>query len=261
LVARIHALSAAHPRFGFRRIVALLRREGWSVSRKQVQRVRRAEGLRVPPPRKRQVRRGVSTGLPTQATHRGHVWTWDFIADATVHGGALRMLTVLDEHTKEVHVLRPERRIGSADVIALVKAAIAEHGAPEFIRSDNGPEFIAKELQHWLAEQKIKTIYIAPASPWENGFVESFHSRFRDECLNREQLWTLTEARVVIEDFRQDYNTERPHSSLGYDSPRRFAAKITSPIPGSGPDRQAGPSLRLGLPTTAQPSTSTNVSD
>jgi transposase InsO family protein len=119
----------------------------------------------------------------------------------------------------------------------------------------------SKELQQWLAEQKIKTIYITPASPWENGFVESFHSRFRDECLNREQLWTLTEARVVIEDFRQDYHTERPHSSLGYDSPRRFAAKTTSPIPGSGPDRQAGPSLRLGLPTTAQPTTSTNVSD
>lgn len=261
LVARIHALSAAHPRFGFRRIVALLRREGWCVSRKQVQRVRRAEGLRVPPPRKRQVRRGVSTGLPTRATHRGHVWTWDFIADATVHGGALRMLTVLDEHTKEVHVLRPERRIGSAEVIALVKAAIATHGAPQFIRSDNGPEFIAKDLQQWLAEQNIKTIYITPASPWENGFVESFHSRFRDECLNREQLWTLTEARVVIEDFRQDYNTERPHSSLGYESPRRFAARNALPIPGSGPDRQAGPPLRLGLPTTAEPTTSTSVSD
>jgi putative transposase len=255
LVARIQVLSAAHPRFGFRRIVALLRREGWRVSRKQVQRVRQAEGLRVPPPRKRQVRRGVSTGLPTQATHRGHVWTWDFIADATVHGGALRMLTVLDEHTKEVHVLRPERRIGSADVINLVRAAIAEHGAPEFIRSDNGPEFIAKDLQQWLADQKIKTIYITPASPWENGFVESFHSRFRDECLNREQLWTLTEARVVIEDFRQDYNTERPHSSLGYDSPRRFAAKNALPIPGSGPDRQAGPSRSLELPTNAQPNT------
>jgi len=261
LVARIQALSASHPRFGFRRIVALLRREGWCVSRKQVQRVRRAEGLRVPPPRKRHVRRGVSTGLPTRATHRGHVWTWDFIADSTVHGGALRMLTVLDEHTKEVHVLRPERRIGSAEVIALVKAAIAAHGAPQFIRSDNGPEFIAKDLQQWLAEQNIRTIYITPASPWENGFVESFHSRFRDECLNREQLWTLTEARVVIEDFRQDYNTERPHSSLGYESPRRFAAKNVLPISGSGPDRQAGPSLRLRLPTTANPTISTNASD
>ena len=261
LVARIHELSAAHPRFGFRRIVALLRREGWTVSRKQVQRVRRAEGLRVPPPRKRQVRRGISTGLPTQATHRGHVWTWDFIADATVHGGALRMLTVLDEHTKEVHVLRPERRIGSADVIALVKAAIAEHGAPEFIRSDNGPEFIARQLRQWLADQKIKTIYITPASPWENGFVESFHSRFRDECLNREHLWTLTEARVVVEDFRQDYNNHRPHSSLGYDSPRRFAARATLTIPGVGSDRQAGPTLRPGLPTPTQPTTSTHASD
>ncbi len=160
------------------------------------------------------------------------------------------MLTVLDEHTKEMHVLQPERRIGSADVISLLEAAIAEHGAPEFIHSDNWPEFIAKELQLWLAEHKIKIIYIIPASPRKNGFVESFHSRFRDECLNREQLWTFTEARVVIEDFRHDYNTERPHSSLAYDSPRRFAARHTLAILGSGPDHHAGPSLHLGLPTT-----------
>lgn len=215
----------------------------------------------MPPPRRHVPRRGRSTGLPVQANHRGHVWTWDFIADTTVHGGALRMLTVLDEYTKEVHVLRPERRIGSADVIRLVQAAITQHGAPEFIRSDNGPEFIAKELQRWLAAQNIKTIYITPASPWENGFVESFHSRFRDECLNREQLWTLTEARVVIEDFRLEYNTERPHSSLGYLSPQRFVAEKCSSIPGSGPDRQAGPSLRLGLPTTTAVITSTNPVD
>ena len=261
LVTRLHELSRKHPRYGFRRIAAKLRGEGWTVGRKQVQSLRRAEGLRVSPPRKRQVRRGESTGLPTQADHRGHVWTWDFIADATIHGGALRMLTVLDEHTKEVHVLRPERQIGSADVIALVKAAIAEHGAPEFIRSDNGPEFIAKDLQRWLADQNIKTLYITPASPWENGFVESFHSRFRDECLNRDQLWTLSEARVVVEDFRQEYNAERPHSSLGYTSPARFAATLNSPIPGSGPDRQAGPSLRPGLPSTTETTTSTPAAD
>ena len=121
--------------------------------------------------------------------------------------------------------LRPERQIGSSDVVRLVQSAIAQHGAPEFIRSDNGPEFIAKELQRWLAEQNIKTISITPASLWENGFVESFHSRFRDECLNREQLWTLTEARVIIEDFRLDYNAERPHRSLGYLSPQRFVAE------------------------------------
>ena len=258
LIVRTHELSSLHPRYGYRRIVALLRQEGWETSRKQVQRLRRAEGLRVPPPRRRQSRRGVSTGLPTQATHRGHVWTWDFVADATVHGGALRMLTVLDEHTKEVHVLRPERRIGSADVIALVQAAIAEHGAPEFIRSDNGSEFIAHDLQQWLADQHIKTIYITPASPWENGFVESFHSRFRDECLNREQLWTLTEARVVIEDFRQDYNQARPHSSLGYQSPQRFAAQLTPSIHRSG---RPTASLRDGLPTPRPSAISTNLPD
>ena len=157
LVQRLYELSRKYPRYGFRRISVKLRREGYQVGRKQVQKLRRAEGLRVPPPRRYVRRRGESTGLPTQANHRGHVWTWDFIADATVHGGALRMLTVLDEHTKEVHVLRPERQIGSADVIRLVQAAIAQHGAPEFIRSDNGPEFIAKDLQHWLAEHKIKT--------------------------------------------------------------------------------------------------------
>ena len=258
LVARTHELSALHPRYGYRRIVALLRQEGWATSRKQVQRLRRAEGLRVPPPRRRQSRRGLSTGLPTQATHRGHVWTWDFVADATVHGGTLRMLTVLDEHTKEVHVLRPERRMGSANVIALVQAAIAQHGAPEFIRSDNGAEFIAHDLQRWLADQHIKTIYITPASPWENGFVESFHSRFRDECLNREQLWTLTEARVVIEDFRQDYNSARPHSSLSYQSPQRFAAQLPPSIPRFG---RPTASLREGLPNPHLPITSTNLLD
>ena len=261
LVTRLHELSRKYPRYGFRRIVVKLRVEGYKVGRKQVQKLRRTEGLRVPPPRRYIPRRGASTGLPTQADHRGHVWTWDFIADATVHGGALRMLTVLDEHTKEVHVLRPERQIGSADVIRLVQAAIEQHGAPEFIRSDNGPEFVAKELQRWLAEQKIKTIYITPASPWENGFVESFHSRFRDECLNREQLWTLTEARVVIEDFRQDYNAARPHSSLGYLSPHRFVAGKSLPIPSSGPGRQAGPSLRLELPTATAVITSTRAKD
>ena len=140
----------------------------------------------MPPTQRKVVRRGHSTGLPTKATHRSHVWTWDFIADATVRGGASRMLTILDEHTRECHVLRADRELKSADVIALMKGAIAQHGAPEFLRSDNGPEFIAKELQRWLAAEQIKTIYIEPASPWQNGFAESFHGRFRDECLNRE---------------------------------------------------------------------------
>ena len=128
LVTRMHALAVAHPRYGYRRIAALLRQEGWQVGKRQVQRLRRAEGLRVPPPRRKLVRRGLSTGLPTRATHRGHVWTWDFIADATVRGGALRMLTILDEFTRECHVLRADRALRSGEVISLVKGAIAEHG-------------------------------------------------------------------------------------------------------------------------------------
>ena len=134
------------------------------------------------------------------------------------------LLTILDEHTRECHVLRPDRAMRAADVLAWLERAIKTHGAPAFLRSDNGPEFIAREVQRWLAEQQIKTIYIDPGSPWQNGFVESFHGRFRDECLNQEQLWTLTEARVVIEDFRCHYNERRPHGKLGYHSPARFAA-------------------------------------
>jgi putative transposase len=234
IVKRMHELSEANPRYGYRRITALLRREGWLVGKRQIRRLRRQEGLRVPPSKKKVVRRGTSTGWPTKADHRGHVWTWDFIADSTVRGGALRMLTVLDEHTRECHVLRPERAIKAGDVVRLVKAAVEKHGAPEFIRSDNGPEFIAKDLQAWLAEEKIKTIYIEPGSPWENGFVESFHGRFRDECLNREQLWTLTEARVVIEDFRVDYNVRRPHSGLDYRTPQECARGLPLAVTTAG---------------------------
>jgi len=227
----LHELSEKHPRYGYRRIAVVLRREGWTVGRRHIQRLRRQEGLRVPPTRRKIVRRGVSTGLPTRATHRNHVWTWDFIADATVRGGTLRMLTILDEHTRECHVLRADRALRSQDVLAWLQKAITKHGAPEYIRSDNGSEFIARIVQGWLKQQRIKTIYIEPGSPWQNGLVESFHGRFRDECLNREQLWTLSEARVVVEDFRQEYNQQRPHSKLGYASPAEYAARICpSPV-------------------------------
>ncbi len=142
------------------------------------------------------------------------------------------MLTILDEYTRECHVLRADRALRSSDVLEWMGKAIQEHGAPEHLRSDNGSEFIAREVQRWLKENRIKTIYIEPGSPWQNGFVESFHGRFRDECLNREQLWTLTEARVVIEDYRRHYNQFRPHSKLAYQSPARFAAQAhPSPAP------------------------------
>jgi putative transposase len=178
---RLLALSGEHPRYGYRRIAALLREEGWPVGKRLVQRWRRNEGLRVPPTKRKHIRRGVSTGLPTRATHRGHVWTWDFIADATVRGGALRMLTVLDEHTRECHVLRADRALKARDVLEWLQRAIEKHGAPRYLRSDNGPEFIAKIVQQWLAEAKIQTIYIEPGSPWQNGVQAAFafaHSPF-----------------------------------------------------------------------------------
>jgi transposase InsO family protein len=229
---RLHALALKHPRYGYRRMAAVLRQEGWRVGKRQIQRLRREEGLRVPPTKRKLVRRGRSTGLPTTATARNEVWTWDFIADATVRGGALRILTILDEYTRECHVLRVDRALRSKDVLEWLQKAIAEHGAPKYLRSDNGSEFIAKIVQQWLKANEIKTLYIEPGSPWQNGFVESFHGRFRDECLNREQLWTLTEARVVISDYRGEYNQLRPHSGLGYLSPARFAGRICpSPSP------------------------------
>jgi len=257
LVKRIHTLADENPRYGYRRIAALLKQEGWNVGKRQVRRLRRQEGLRVPPTKRKVPRRGRSTGLPTKATHKNQVWTWDFINDSTVRGGALRTLSVLDEHTRECHVLRADRALKSGDVINLVKGAIAQHGPPEYIRSDNGPEFIARALQRWLAANKIKTLYIDPGSPWQNGFVESFHSRFRDECLNREQLWTLTEARVVIEDYREKYNKVRPHSKLGYQSPARYAASLHPSLAPVRPAEPGLPSARDGQPASVV-STSTH---
>ena len=219
---RIVSLSWQYPRYGYRRIRAVLEREGWSVSRKQVQRIRRKEGLKVHPKPQRIPRQGVSTGLPTQATHRNHVWTWDFIFDRTDKGSTLKMLTMLDEYTRQCLAIRVERQIRSGQVLATLWQAMMQYGIPEHIRSDNGTEFIAGKIQRWLRINQIKTLYIEPGSPWQNGYIESFHSRFRDECLNREWLLNLREARVVIEDWRQHYNTERPHSRLGYLSPENY---------------------------------------
>ena len=230
LYQRIVALSWHYPRYGYRRIRALLAQEGWLVSRKQVQRIRRKEGLKVRPKPQRLRRQGVSTGLPTQATHRNHVWTWDFIFDRTDKGSTLKMLTMLDEYTRQCLAIRVERQIRSDQVLATLWQAMMQYGIPQHIRSDNGTEFIAGKIQRWLRENQIKTLYIEPGSPWQNGYIESFHSRFRDECLNREWLLNLREAHVVIEDWRLHYNTERPHSRLGYLSPEDYIKhQIVSP--------------------------------
>ena len=213
------------------------------MGKRLVQRLRRDLGLRVPTRRPRKRRVGTSTGLPTRARHRGHVWTWDIVHDRTVRGGGLKRLTVVNEFTRECHLIHVDRRIRSADVRRQLERLIRLHGPPEHIRSDNGSEFIHRELQLWPREQGVKTLSIDPGSPWQKGFIESFHARLRAECLEREQLWTLSEARVVIEDWRHQYNQIRPHRSLGYQTPKDFAG-TASQASASG---RATPSLRPPL--------------
>ena len=158
------------------------------------------------------------------------MWTWDFIFDRTDNGGTLKRMTLLDEYSRPCLAIQVERQITAAEVLAVLEKAMIQYGVPGYIRSDNGPEFIAAKVQQGLSDHHIKTIYIEPGSPWQNGYIESFHSRFRDECLNREWLLNLREARVVIEDWRQHYNTDRPHSRLGYLSPEEFIqTKILTP--------------------------------
>lgn len=231
LKSALRRVSRQFPEWGYAKITRLLKDEGWSVGARLVQRLRRELGLTMPPKRPRQRRHVPSTGLPTTATHRGHVWTWDFVHDTTVRGGKLRMLNVIDEHTRECLCIHVDRSINAKKVRQVLERLVAEHGAPQFIRSDNGSEFIEKELRKWIDDAGIKTIYIDPGSPWQNGYIESFNARVRDECLNREVLYTLTEARVVLEDWRWKYNHLRPHRSLGYLTPLRFAQQeINEPI-------------------------------
>jgi len=226
LKAAVRQMSRVHPEMGYVKIARLLKKEGWRVGSRLIQRLRRQLGLMVPWKKPKRQRCGVSTGLPTQAIHPNHVWTWDFVHDTTMRGGKLRMLTVLDEYTRQSRCIHVDRRINARKVRSIIARLIAEHGAPEYIRSDNGSEFIEKQLRAWLASRSIKTLYIEPGSPWQNGYIESFHARLREECLNREQFYTLTEARVVIEDWRWKYNHLRPHGSLGYISPIEFEQQI-----------------------------------
>ena len=202
----------------------------------------------VPTKKPRRRRQGPSTDLPTKATRRGHVWTWDFVHDTTVRGGKLRMLNVIDEYTRECLCIYVARRINASKVRQVMAGLIDLYGAPKHIRSDNGSEFIEGKLRAWLAENKIKALHIEPGSPWQNGYIESFNARLREECLNREQLWTLAEARVVLEDWRWKYNHVRPHRSLGYITPLEFAQKEGRAASGPGCDSsRAAPSLRHSL--------------
>ena len=247
LVCAIIKQSRKMPRYGSRRIRAKLNQAGWDVSRELVKRVRRAEGLLVRPKPKKRLRRGNSTGLPTKAEHPNHVWTWDFVHDRTDRSGKLRMMTLLDEFTRESLMIHVERKLNSLDVLNVLQEAIIKNGAPLYIRSDNGSEFIAKVVQSWLNDHAIKTIYIDPGSPWQNGFIESFHNRLRDECLNQEFFLSLTEAKVVIENWREFYNEEHPHSKLGFKSPNEFKKNFELMRTKAKASVRTTPSLQLSL--------------
>ena len=221
-------LSAKHPRYGYRRITALLRREGFDVNPKRVARIRREEGIKVSKKQRRMRRLGTSTAQRARAERPRQVWSWDFVEDQTENGSRFRILTILDEHTRQCVAMHVDWSIRAVDVITVLEAAIARYGAPEHLRSDNGPEFIAYAIQDWMEKASIKTIYITPGSPWENGHIESFHDKLRDECLNRELFGSLLEARVILETWRIEYNESRPHSSLGYQTPGEFARRSNS---------------------------------
>lgn len=242
----VWAKSVEHGELGAKKVARLLRNEGWRIGKTLCGTIRREMGLKIPPRAPRRVRRGPSTGQPTTATHRGHVWSWDFIHHRTVRGGPIKVLSIIDEHTRECHRLQVERRMQAEDVRRIMSELVAQHGAPGYIRSDNGSEFIEKHLRAWLAEAKIKTIYIEPGCPWENPFVESLHSQLRRECLNREQLWSLSEARVVIENWRWKYNTVRPHGSLHLQTPWEVARALLGRAQADGSGRPpASPTVTL----------------
>jgi transposase InsO family protein len=182
---------------------------------------------------RRQLRRlGLSTAQRQRAERPRQVWSWDFVEDQTENGSRFRILTLIDEHTRESLAIHGAWSVRARDVIMVLEAAIAGYGAPEHLRNDNAPEFIASAIVAWLAEQKIKTIYITPGSPWENGHIEGFHDKLRDECLNRELFGSLLEARIILESWRVEYNGVRPHSALGYRTPNQYAQELANQFDG-----------------------------
>jgi transposase InsO family protein len=227
--------------------VTLIRRSGWVVNRKRVHRLWKQEGLRVPTRqrKKRRLGRGENGIVRRKAERPNHVWSYDFVWDQTEDGRMLKILPVVDEFSRKCFAIEVARSITAQDVIRVLERLFEEHGEPEFIRSDNGPEFIAKVVQKWLSERGAKTLYITPGSPWENAFSESFNSRLRDELLDRELFASEAEARVLLEEHRQEYNEERPHSGLGNKTPAEFAEawRASNHVGQSKSDAQRSPRI------------------
>ena len=224
LVARLKDLAMEHPRYGGRRLWAMLRREGRQVNLKRVRRLCRKQGLVLRAGRRRK-RRGIGIGVPCKAEHPHQVWAWDFMEDRTESGRKLRILTVEDEFTRMCLGIEVEHRMSAKFVADVLMGLIAQHGAPRFVRSDNGPEFIAGHLMRVFAIHGVEARHIDPGSPWQNGLNERFNGSLRDECLNMETFASRDHARMVCKVYGREYNTERPHSSLGYLTPAEFAAR------------------------------------
>ena len=230
LLKQILKLVRSYPRFGYRRIGRMLEAAGWKVNPKRIYRLWRREGLKVP--RKQRKKRALGTGANACHRHRperkNHVWCCDFIFDRTETGTTLKWLSILDEYTRECLALKVDRHITSEDVINVLAELFRTHGVPEHFRSDNGSEFLSKAIRSWLKQIGVGTLYIEPGSPWENGYAESFHSRVRDEFMNCEMFENLRSARRQTEAWNQHYNEVRPHSSLGYLTPRQFSKQCIS---------------------------------
>ena len=228
LVGRIIELASQYGRYGYRRITAILNCEGWQVNHKRVEKIWSKEGLKVPQkqPKRRRLWFNDGSCVRLRPEHKDHVWSYDFVMARTDDGKAFRLLNIIDEYTRECLTILVKRRITSQDVIDVLFELFIFRGIPEHIRSDNGPEFTAKAVRNWLDRLGVKTLFIEPGSPWENGYVESFNGKLRDELLNREIFTTLAEANILIERWRMDYNHIRPHSSLGYRPPAPEAVMV-----------------------------------
>jgi putative transposase len=220
----IIAKSNEHPRYGYRQVTVMVRRDGHMLNGKRTQRVRRIEGLQVKKKQRKTRRLGESTGERRRATRPGEVWSWDFVTDMTQGGGRCRILTLIDEYTRQCLATHAAWSIRAVNVIEVVTKAIITNGQPQHLRSDNGPEFIVYAIKDWLTDLNIRTIYITPGSPWEQAHIENFHDKFRDECLNLELFGSLAAARIIVEQWRKEYNRQRPHSSLKNQTPDEFAA-------------------------------------
>ena len=231
VVAAMRELGTQYPRYGYRRILVYLERRGMRMSAGRAQRIWRRAGLQVP---RRRPRRRIATSRPRPlpASGANHVWAYDFVHDACANGQAVKCLTVIDEYTRECLAIEASGSIRSGRVIEVLSKLVSVRGAPRHLRSDNGPEFVSRAILRWLRDEQIETALIDPGKPWQNGANESFNGKLRDECLGMHWFKNRTEARVVIEDWRREYNEDRPHSSLGQLTPTEFARQQTSKILG-----------------------------